>query len=159
MKEVEKLRAINKTEKAEHKAPDVIIEEVKEEVSMTNTQKPSTLRPQLLKKSAILQKPGLSPTKTVSNLHTATKPELLKLPEFERTKTDLKKNNTPRERMHGFTQEAYSYVKRNQILSTIVNIANFNLYNLRNSVTLHHIDEKMLRQVPQPKPKKELSHI
>ena len=40
-----------------------------------------------------------------------------------------------------------------------MNIANFNLYNLRNSVTLHHINGKVLCQVPQPRPKKEVSHI
>ena len=69
---------------------------------------------------------------------------MLKVPEMLKHKTDLKQNNTPRERMHGFTQEAYQIVKRNQTLSTIVNIANFNLYNLRNSVTLHHINGKVL---------------
>ena len=45
------------------------------------------------------------------------------------------------------------------MLNTIVNIANFNLYNLRNSVQLYHIDESLLTQIPQPKPKKELSHV
>ena len=98
MKEVERLRAKQTTEeKVEPKVEEKLIEEVKqkieevkEDANLSSTQKTQATRPQLLKKSAVLKHPGLSPTKTVTNLHTTTKPEMLKVPEMLKHKTDLK---------------------------------------------------------------------
>ena len=151
IKEVERLRS-------KQQKPDKENQVEEKKVSTLNNTLKTKLKINLAKKRQILEQSGLSPTKTVTNLHSAVKPELLKLNDFVLSKTEGKQN-TPRERMYGFTVEAYKVVKRNQLLSTIVNIANFNLYNLRNSVQLHHIDESLLTQVPQPRPQKELSHL
>ena len=71
----------------------------------------------------------------------------LKIPDLilSNTTTDNNKPQTPKRRMYGFTREAYQVVKKNQQISLIVNKANLSLYNLRNSVQLYYIDERLLR--------------
>jgi len=89
----------------------------------------------------------------MQKLAPSKKLELLKLPEKQGVQTDIKEMMTPKQRTHGFTSSAFRTVKSNQLLSTIVNIANYNLYNLRNSVQIFHVKREQLKQEPQPKPK------